>query len=262
MRTGFGLLVGLVVLAQITGTHGQSPLPRFDAASIKPNRSGSRDSTMRTPPGGTFTATNVSLERLIPNAFNLLPFQVTGGPSWLASERFDIVARPPSDVPGDRLPDLLQSLLADRFGMKAHRETREQPIYALVVADGSARLGPKLTRTTADCAALEAEKRVSAECAGMIGIGAGGGTLTLKGRPLSRLAETLGNVVGRVVVDQTGLTGNYELELRWSAGDSTASSNDPTIFTAVQEQLGLRLRSSTGPVEMLVIDAIERPMLD
>ena len=84
----------------------------------------------------------------------------------------------------------------------------------------------------------------------------------LKGRPLSRLASTLGGVVGRVVVDQAGLAGTYDLELRWSAGDGAESSNDPTIFTAVQEQLGLRLRSTSGPVEMLVIDAIERPTAD
>ena len=184
MRTGFTLLIGIVVVALMTVAHAQSALPRFDAASVKPNRSGSDSSTMNIPPGGTFTATNVTLERLIPNAFNVMPFQVTGGPSWLQSERFDIVARPPSDVAPARLPEMLQALLTDRFGMKSHRETREQPIYALVVAESGDRLGPKLTRTTADCDAIEAEKRVTAECAGMICIGRGGGMLTLKGRPL------------------------------------------------------------------------------
>jgi uncharacterized protein (TIGR03435 family) len=251
-----------ILLAFGSVSQAQSPLPRFDAESVKPNRSGSPSSSMNIPPGGTFTATNVTLERLIPNAFRVLPFQVTGGPSWLASERFDIVARPPADVAADRLPEMLQAMLADRFGMKAHREMREQPIYALVVVETGGRLGPKLVRSVNDCDAVEAEKRVTTECVGTIGIGARGGMLMLKGRPLSRLAGTLGGVVGRVVVDETGRPGNYDLELRWSAGDTTASSDDPTVFTAVQEQLGLRLRSSTGRVEMLVIDAIDRPVAD
>lgn len=256
-------LVAVLLLACASPGYAQSPaLPRFDAESVKLNRSGSPDSMISTPPGGTFTATNVTLERLIPTAFNVPSFLVVGGPSWLASDRFDIVARPPADVAPDRLPDLLQALLADRFGLRAHRETRDQPIYALVAATDGGRLGPKLSRSTADCDAVERDKRVSPDCAGMIGIGSRGGTLILKGRPLARMAAVLGTVVGRVVVDQTGLSGNFDLELRWSAGDGSATSNDPTIFTAVQEQLGLRLRASTGPVEMIVIDAVERPTAD
>jgi uncharacterized protein (TIGR03435 family) len=240
----------------------QSDLPRFDAASVKPNRSGSPNSYVGIPPGGTFSATNATLERLIPMAFRVLPFQVAGAPPWLGSERYDIVARPPADVPVERLPDMLQALLIDRFAMRAHREMREQSIYALVLASDGSRLGPKLARSTQDCDAVEAQKRIIPECIGTIGVGSGGGMLTLKGRLLSRLAADLGGVAGRIVVDQTGLAGRFDLELHWSAGEKSAASDDPTLFTAVQEQLGLRLKPATGPVEMLVIDSIDRPSAD
>ena len=256
------LLAMLAVIVFDVQAPAQTGVARFDAASVKPNRSGSPSSSINTPPGGTFTATNVTLARLIPSAFNVLPIQVVGAPSWIASERFDIVARPPADVPPDRLPDMLQALLADRFGMESHRELREQPIYELVMATSSAALGPRLLPTALDCDAMEVQKRVSAECAGTIGVGTGGGELILKGRPLSRLASIIGSVAGRVVVNRTGLAGNYDLELRWSAGDAVATSNDPILFTALQEQLGLRLRAATGPVEMLVIDALDRPVAD
>jgi uncharacterized protein (TIGR03435 family) len=107
-----------------------------------------------------------------------------------------------------------------------------------------------------------AQKRVSPECSSLMGISQAGGTMTIKGQPLARLASVFGNVLDRVVVDQTGLTGNFDLELKWSAGDATATSNDPDIFSAVREQLGLQLKPAIAPVEMLVIDSVEHPAAD
>jgi uncharacterized protein (TIGR03435 family) len=232
--------------------------PAFDAASVKANHSGSPDSTIGIVPGGTYRAINTTPARLIPDAFGVLPFQVTGSPAWLATERYDITARPPADARSEDLPAMLQTLLTERFKLKTHRERRDQPIYALVSAE-SGTLGPKLTRSTLDCDRVEAEKRMTPECQAMVGISRGGGLLTVKGRSLDRLARTLAGVVGRVVLDQSGLTGKYDLELKWSAGDAAASSNDPEIFSALREQLGLQLKAARGPVEMLVIDHIEQP---
>jgi uncharacterized protein (TIGR03435 family) len=124
------------------------------------------------------------------------------------------------------------------------------------------KLGPKLTKSSLDCDQQEAEKRLTPMCSARLGIGRGGGQVSIKGRSLVRLAAIVGGVVGRVVVDQSGLPGKFDLELTWSAGDTTATSNDPDIFSAVREQLGLQLRAATGPVELVVIDSAEQPLPD
>src|SRR4051812_15441837 len=255
--------IAVVLLASglIAGIRTAAQAPAFDAASVKVNQNGSPDSTIGIVPGGTYRAINTTLARLIPDAFGVLPFQVTGSPPWLATARYDITARPPADARTEDLPAMLQALLAERFSLKTHRERRDQPIYALVSAE-TGKLGPKLTRSTLDCDRVEAEKRMTPECQAMVGISRGGGLLAVKGRSLDRLARTLAGVVGRVVLDQSGLTGKYDLDLKWSAGDAAASSNDPEIFSVVREQLGLRLTAARGPVEMLVIDRIERPSQD
>ena len=250
----------LVIVLAAPSLWAQGPVA-FDAASVKVNRSGSSDSTVRTAPGGIYSATNITLGRLIPNAFNVLPFQVSGGPGWLATERFDITAKPPADAKAEDLPAMLQAMLAERFALKTHREQQDQPIYALtLVTDG--RLGPKLTKSSFDCDRVEAEKRITPECQAMMGISRGGGMLSFKGRSLARLGSVLGSVVSRVVVDQSGLPDKYDLELKWSAGDAAASSTDPEIFSAIREQLGLQLKPATGKVEVLVIDSADRPTAD
>jgi uncharacterized protein (TIGR03435 family) len=249
-----GLAAVAVAIASAQG-------PAFDAASVKVNQSGSPDSTIGIIPGGAYRAINTTLARIIPDAFDVMPFQVTGGPAWLAIERFDINARPPADARPDQLPAMLQALLVERFALKAHRDRQERPIYALTLVDAG-RSGPKLTPSSLDCDQLEADKKLPPECRSQIGIGRGGGQLVMKGRGLALLARTLGGVVGRVVTDQSGLTAKYDIELKWSAGDAAAASNDPEIFSAVREQLGLQLRAATGPVEMIVIDSVDRPSAD
>jgi len=252
------MTAGLVAIAVAIGFAQE---PAFDAASVKVNSSGSPDSTIGIIPGGAYRAINTTLVRLIPDAFGVLPFQVIGGPAWLATERFDINARPPADARPDQLPAMLQALLVERFALKTHRERQDRPIYALTFVEAG-RPGPKLTTASVDCDQQEADKRLTPECRSLIGIGRGGGQLVMKGRGLAILARTLGGVVGRVVTDQTGSTGKYDLELQWSAGDAAATSNDPEIFSAVREQLGLQMKPATGPVEMVVIDSVERPSAD
>lgn len=252
------MTAGLVTVA-VTIAFAQEPT--FDAASVKANRSGSSDSTIGIIPGGTYRAINTTLERIIPDAFGVLPFQVTGGPTWLASERFDINARPPADARPDELPAMLRALLVERFGLKMHRERQDRAIYALTFVDAG-KPGPKLVLSSLDCDQQEADKVLMPECQSSMRIGRGGGQLTVKGRGLAILARTLGGVVGRVVTDQSGSTVKYDVELKWSAGDAAAASNDPEIFSAVREQLGLQLKPATGPVEMVVIDSVERPTAD
>jgi len=248
-----GLAAAAVAIASAQG-------PAFDAASVKVNQSGSPDSTIGIIPGGAYRAINTTLARIIPDAFGVMPFQVTGGPAWLQTERFDINARPPADARPDQLPAMLQALLVDRFALKSHRDRQERPIYALTLVDAGS--GPKLTPSSLDCDQQEADKKLTPECQSQIGIGRGGGQLVMKGRGLALLARTLGSVVGRIVTDQSGLTAKYDIELKWSAGDAAASSNDPEIFSAVREQLGLQLKAATGPVEMVVIDSVDRPSAD
>ena len=249
-----GLAIAIVAIASAQG-------PAFDAASVKVNHSGSPDSTIGIIPGGAYRAVNTTLERLIPDAFSVLPFQVTGGPGWLATERFDINARPPADARPDQLPAMMQALLVERFALKTHRARQDRSIYTLTFVDANQR-GPKLTVSTLDCDQQEAEKRLTPECRSQMSVGRGGGQIVMKGRGLAILARTLGGVVGRVVTDESGSTMKYDLDLKWSAGDAAATSNDPEIFSAVREQLGLQLKAATGPVEMVVIDSVERPTAD
>src|SRR4051812_13069736 len=174
------LTAGLVASALAVGF---AQGPAFDAASVKINSSGSPDSTIGIVPGGTYRAINTTVERLIPDAFGVLPFQVAGSPGWVAIERYDITARPPGDARADDLPVMLQALLAERFSLKTHRERKDQAIYALVSAE-TGKLGPKLTRSALDCDQVEAEKRITRECQAMVGISRSGGVLAVKGRSL------------------------------------------------------------------------------
>jgi len=248
-------------LASAVVAIGLAQEPAFDAASVKVNSSGSPDSTIGLIPGGAYRAVNTTLARIIPDAFGVLPFQVTGGPAWLATERFDINARPPADARPDQLPAMLRALLVDRFALKTHSARQDRPIYTLTFVNAG-RPGPKLTTSSLDCDQQEADRKLTPECRSMIGVGRGGGQLIAKGRGLAILARTLGGVVGRVVVDESRSKGKYDLELKWSAGEAAATSSDPDIFSAVREQLGLQLKPATGPVEMLVIDSVERPSAD
>ena len=255
------MVVALVVLAGAGVIAQTASRVAFDVTSVKVNQDGSADSYVNAPPGGTYSATNITLARLLPNAFALLPAQITGSPGWFATDRFDIVARPPATAKPEDLPAMLQALLADRFGLKTHREQQQRPIFALTLVEAG-KLGAQLSRSAVDCEAVFAQKRVTPECQSLMGIGRGGGRMTIKGQSLARLTSTLGLVLERPVVDQTGLTGVFDLELKWSAGDASATSNDPEIFSAVREQLGLQLKPAAGPVEVLVVDSAQHPTED
>jgi len=250
------------------------PLPSFEVVSIKPNHSGQPHGMFAFRPG-RFTATCVPLRALMAYAYHVRGFQIYGGPSWVSSETFDIEAKEPEALgeeirklpPDERFKknaSLLQSMLVDRFKMRMTRETRELPIYALVVAKN----GPKLEKAKPGVGIEWNTRELHIER----------GRITARGVELVTLARALSQELGRTVIDRTGLKGAYEVTLEW-APDPTQSlmgmgpgggpppdnappppdPSGPSIFTAIQEQLGLKLESTKGPVEILVIDQIEKP---
>ena len=253
------LLAGGTLLAQ---TSAPAPSPAFEVASVKLNTSGST-SASTSGRGGAFIAINTRLLALIARAYRLREFQVTGGPDWINADRFDVNARAPEGATADNA-SMLRTLLLERFKLVAHTETSEQPIYALVVARGDGRLGPQLRRSTVDCTSQPPPSNRS----GMdSSVGGAAGKLTGIGQTPQNIAAALGNSgLSRLVVDRTKLMGTFDFELQWTADTSrpagAAAGDAPSLFTALQEQLGLKLEAQRGPVEFLVIDSVGRPTPD
>lgn len=292
------------VKQMLTLTQGAIPstpqtLPQFEVATIKPNKSGDGKMGMRVQDrAGRFEASNVTLKMLIRNAYQLQDFQIVGGPDWMSSDRFDVIAKAESgDAMGDffkakqgepsRGQLMLRALLAERFKLQVHNEDRTLPIYALVLSRSDGKVGPQLHKSETDCVAMMSAGRGRA---GMpspgppqggadsdrmpCGIRMAPGDMVAGGSDLTQFANILSTFVGRVVVDRTGLTGTYDLNLTWTpdtmpqrppgAPDALMNGapidpNGPSIFTALQEQLGLKLESRKGPVNVLVIDGAEHP---
>jgi uncharacterized protein (TIGR03435 family) len=285
--------VGHAQQAASAAPSGQAAPLAFEVASVKSNKSGDMGARLQRQPGGRVNAVNMPLRDLIQFAYQVRPFQIEGAPAWAATARYDIIAKAEGDlpfgppVPGGQPPAemlMLRTLLADRFKLAVHMETRELPIYALTLARADRKLGPQLKPSTTDCAALfNAAGRSGAppppppgpgepmQCGMRIGPGRfSGGDFSM-----DALANALGTMVQRPVVDRTGLSGTYQADLTFQMeaipGPGGAliqpppgpvDQNLPSLFTAVQEQLGLKLESTRGPVEMLVIDRVEPPVED
>lgn len=256
MRT----LLVLGVLAAITSAlHAQqppAPSPRVDVASVKPSNPDATSMHYRGfLPSGLFSAVNMSLGFLIRHAY-LVPsqFQLVGAPEWVESAQFDISARTDPRPSPEQQRKLLQALLADRFKLSVHTETRQLPIYALVMATSDGRLGPQLRRSPPDrvCTASPGDCRMR--------FSAGRHTVEMENGRIQYLIVNLPSL-DRLVVDHTGLSGKFDWELAWES-DPTATTTGPSIFSALQEQLGLKLESTQASVEVLVIDHVEQPTPD
>ena len=251
-----------------------------EVATVKLHKSGDTNGVFEWLPGGRLIMTNRPLRPLILFAYQLGQYQLVGGPTWVSTDRFDIVAKMQSSVgpviPGtttEPLQSALQALLAEQFKLKVHREMREMDIYALgMVKSGIP--GPGLKPSTSDCTAqTDAARRGATPPTGgpFCGLGGGSGRLRFGGLPASQIAFALTPQAGRLVVDRTGLMGLWDFDLTFSPASPSAlplgaspdqpsaDPNTPSFFTAVREQLGLKLESTKGPVEVLVIDAIEKP---
>ena len=257
----------------------------FEAASVKPHGGLATGSYVGRQPGGRLAAAAATLRELIEFAYEIQPFQLLNDRKWIDEERWDISAKladvpaAPSRGQADTLLLALRSLLADRFQLVVRKETRQLPIYAIVLARGDGRLGPQLTRSAIDCAALRAAREKGDTTplpAGAQACGAQGriGSIQMRGSPLSDFAARLAERLHRTVVDRTGLTGAWDLSLTYTPDPEqivTAVAqgvqpqfdpNGPSFFTAVQEQLGLKVEAATGPVEVLIVERADRARPD
>lgn len=282
----------MTLLLAVTATSAlmaapQAPAPATDAvfevASIRQNRDGGTVAGLRRLPGGRFEVTNIQLSTLISFAYQLQPFELDGGPRWLMDDRWDILARvngdPPPAPPGviDTMMLATQKLLADRFKLTVHRETREIPVYQLVIANRDGRLGKGVRQSSTDC--LAAQRATDEAAKGgppapnpntpdrvVCGLRISVGRIQFGGRPLSVLTNGLTAITQRRVVDRTGLTGDWEFDITFNPPSIPPGMDVPppdpsaaSLFTVLQEQLGLRLEGTRMPMPVMVIDRVERP---
>jgi uncharacterized protein (TIGR03435 family) len=222
----------------------------FEAASIHPNNSGSRSSSTSINRSGRFTATNITVKTLMIVAYKLQEYQIIGGPAWMDSDRFDITAKAEDKANAEQVAEMVKNLLSERFQLKLHHDNRELPVYALLVGKNGSKLKASIGGDNHNSNTLR-------------------GKITGSNIPLETFAVLLSNQLDRLVVDTTELTGYFDLQLEWSpdasrpsadaGGGAATEPSGPSIFTAVQEQLGLRLEATKAPVDALIIDSLERP---
>lgn len=272
----FGIVIPRSICAQSTG---RSTPSAFEVASIKPDQSGSGNRFIGFSDPGRYRATNIPAVSLIEIAYNVQRFQLSGGPSWINSQTYDVEAKVDESVVAelqklsdeqkeDRVRAMLRSLLADRFKLKVNQQKRELPIFALVIAKGGAKLTPT--------ALSPASANTAGQHSGW-GIFPGklkGTAITMN--ELARVLESQPVVGGRVIINDTKMDGSYDLTLEWAPDSSTlspratggdqasdnpplAQTTGPSIFTALQEQLGLKLERRKGPVDTVIIEHIEKP---
>ena len=258
VRVVFGLLAGAVALsAQQAPPVPAGETASFEVASVKPNKSGASNAVPPSRANGSYSVSNVALKSIIANAYEVRIFQIAGDPAWLTSERFDIIARGREGTPDRLRPAMLRTLLAERFKLAAHFETREQQVYALVLARSDGRPGPQLKPSSPSAGGAKS---------GLVTTSVDNGVARIQGSrvPLDNFALVLSSsVFSRRVIDRTGLGGEFDLDLRFTPESSTAVAPEfPSIFAAVQEQLGLKLQSERAPVPVLVIDSVDRPSPD
>jgi uncharacterized protein (TIGR03435 family) len=270
------------VLACVVLSSAQAPQLSFDVASVKENTSGSSQGGFAPPTPGRMRITNTPLRFVLEHAFELRRHQLIGAPEWADSVGFDITATFPADPPRteDDRRAMLRALLVDRFGLKTHRERREIPIYALVMARKDGTLGPQLVRSTFDCEQWLVDKRPPAGAERPSPVMPGGKRpvcqlmatrffITAGTQTVQQLTNALQALTGRPVADRTGLAGTFDFDLQWTSGPvapapgtSPLPDDGPSIFAALQEQLGLRLESGPDNFDVVVVDAVQRPPPD
>jgi uncharacterized protein (TIGR03435 family) len=273
-----------LALAQIAAQSPDSDAEKitFEVASIRPSSPGETRRGTRLLPGGRSETVGTPLQMLIRMAYGgdtiQLPEQIVGGPAWIGSQGFDVVAIAKGEAGFDaagyprRFEVMLRALLAERFNLRVHREIRQVPIYVLTKSNRDGKLGPQLHESDANCYAARPAQGAPAAPRRSCGVRGGPGNITGAGVTMPELAASFAAwpIVGRPVIDRTGLTGQYDLKLE-SVGTivpgpnptpaitNSATDVGPNLFTALQEQLGLKLEPDKGPVEFLVVDHAELP---
>lgn len=243
----------------------------FEVASIKANTSGDRRRSNRVEPGGRYVATNVPVRLLISFAHEVQDFQIIGGPGWMNTDRFDVAGKGSQPEPSrGAVQSMVRSLLGDRFALRTHNETRDMPVYELTVARADGRLGPRLKTSLADCSTPSPRppEPPSPGKAPACGFTIGPGRVLGDGITMAQLSREIGAMLGRIVLDSTGLSGGFGVDAEWTtefgpdAAPTVAADAGVSVFTALQEQLGLKLAPSRSQVEVLVIDSVQRPTPD
>jgi uncharacterized protein (TIGR03435 family) len=290
---GVSAVIAIVILEISSAATQVSPTPTFEAASIKPNKSVPDVRRAGFQPGGRFLAQNMPLRSLIAIAYGdprpLALYQIVGGPGWTTTEGFDVEAKAQGNFPETEGEPgfstigelMLRALLVERFKLAVHTETRQLPVYDLKTARSDGRLGLQLTRSSgADCASSPSpagspsDPNALPRCGSFVVMPGTAGMLHARGRFLTidQLVKNLQTFVGRPVLDRTALSGAYSCDFDFKPGspapvptgvgsiDARPSDDSSTyIYTALQEQLGLKLDAATGPVNVIVIDSAERP---
>ncbi|HXB67127.1 MAG TPA: TIGR03435 family protein [Candidatus Acidoferrales bacterium] len=242
---------GKLVLASLALLTPDGRAQVFDTASIKPAKAGVRGYSIRPLPGRLSTS-NTTLGMLVAEAYHVYDFQISGGPKWINTDRYDIEAKAEGETkPSEaQLRGMLQKLLAERFSLVVRRETRELPVYALEVGKGGPHFKASTDSEEAPMFRVFQRRQITAARA-----------------PLAYLVEALSFLVGRPVVDKTGLEGKYDYKLEWTPDETQVRSDEaapqvegnvPSLASALQEQMGLRLQSQKAPVEIVVIDRAEK----
>jgi uncharacterized protein (TIGR03435 family) len=292
MSTRRSIVLGALLVAgllQAPRLRAQPPVDAgFDVASVKPTRNAGPFPFGRIGllPGGRFTAIGATLRELIRAAHGLREdAQIAGGPGWVGADRFDVEGKAAADSSPAQVQAMLKALLVDRFKLTAHTESRQLPLYALVMAKSDGKMGPRLRRSGTECAPITVPAelgpappppppppagaplplvaRTVMRCGSMLVAG----MVSARAITMEQFIVRLSAFVGRPVIDRTGLTGDFDLDLSYTPESPTrgaigVAADGPSIFTALQEQLGLKLDSQRGPVDVFVIDRAERPTPD
>ena len=250
---GAAALVGL--LAASPPSHAQQT-PRFEAASVKRSVSTARGAGPVEFQKTSIVAIGVAVSQLITAAYEVPARDLVDAPEWIyyspftGGERYDVVTRAPDGTSPQNLRAMLRNLLAERFGLRVRRETRQLPVYILTKLDERGRLEGNLRPAARTC-------KPDFPCEGRVG----GGFAAYKGAPWSTVLQTIGNAVSERIVDRTGLTGAFDFELSYSTQTLSANTNDSgvDVFAAVRQQFGLKLEAGRAPFEVTVVEAVNRP---
>ena len=248
------LLLATLLIGPFDFAQGTQSAPKFDVTSVKPNAGGQEYVKFDPQPGGRLSITNASLRMVMGWAYGVQDTQLAGGPDWVGSARFDFLAKAEGNPTTSEMRVMLRSLLVDHFKLAFHNETRELPVYSLNRIHNDGKLGPQL--------ALSAESKCGAPADGdsrqrRCEFDVRWANVHGHGLPMELLTTTLAGFTARPVVDRTEITAPVDFDLTWGT-----DANGPSIFTAVEEQLGLKLEPSRAPVGILVIDRAEKPVGD
>ena len=280
--------IALLATIAIAQTSASRPADAtFEVASVKLNRDGGPIAGLRRLPGGRFEATNIQLSALISFAYQLQNYELQGAPAWADADRWDVIARMNGDAPPvppgapDPMMTATRALLAERFKLLAHRETKDMDVYLLVKARADGQLGPALQRSTFDCLGLQKSTDEAARGGPpppnpntpdhmVCGMRVSTGRVQFGGRPLSTFMNVLTTLTQRRVVDRTGLSGDWQFDISFAPPPPAAPGIQPSIpdsdaaslFTVLQESLGLKLEAARVPMPVMIVDRVERPAQD